>query len=178
MMTPYIESMRVEEYNIILGCLSNDDISSHRVSGDKNRIVVEPYAENYSRITGVKKFNYYIYEQTGKLKLYSATNIPSELRILSQSKMDIISDINSQCELSKAKKMLAIASITSRTYNTITLYDLLILNDIKFNDIVNIYVSKDVNVSKVIEDIRLNNYTLSINNRNQPGRFNTVHSSQ
>lgn len=155
--------MSFEVYNIILGCLSNDDIN---ISGDGNIIVVEPYAENYSSITGVKKFNYYIYEQTGKLKLYSATKIPCELRLLSQNKMDIISDINNHCELSKAKKIRALASITSHIYNTITLYDLLILNNIKFNDIINLYVSTDVDVSKTIEDVRLNNYTFSIHDNN------------
>ena len=149
----------MKEYNIILGCLSDDDI--YCIS-DENVIIVEPYIENYKRITRFKKYNYYIYDCTGKIELYYATNIPSDLRWLSVDKADIINDITDHCELSRAKKMLAIASITSCSYNTITLYDLFNKNGIKFDDQVNVYVSIDVDISKSLKDDRLGNFNISV----------------
>ena len=159
-------------YNIQLGCLSNSDIHDFE---SKNVIVVEPFVENYSMITGVKKFNYYIHEKTGTKKLYYAAKISSELRLLSPDKMDLIRDLYDHDELTESKKILAIDSVTSYTYNTITLYDLLVVNEIKFNDIVNIYVSTDVDISKTLEDTRLNDYTLSVYDNNNNKQY-TKHS--
>lgn len=148
----------MEEINIIIGCLSENDIPKD-IKG-KEIIVIEAFYNNYKKFKNYKCYNYFVSNKTEKIKLYYSSTVDPDLRLLKKDKDSIIKDIWAHHELRLGMKLKHIKSIESKIFQTITLKDFFQKNDIDKITKINMYLSVDVIPENVIDNKILKEYNI------------------